>query len=157
MNAGFHFERTFDREAVRGILTHPNVYRHLGDDGAPPVETFEPQMHPAIWYILPIYGGQPAGCFVLHPKSVACWEIHAALLPPAWGWSAFILARAIQWIWEKTGCRRLVAEVPSYNRLALKLARGAGMMEFGVNCHSWLKGGKVHDQVLFGISRPEVE
>jgi RimJ/RimL family protein N-acetyltransferase len=59
------------------------------------------------------------------------------------------------WLWAHTSCRRLITNVPARNRLALRFAEAAGMERFGVNHASLLKDGKLQDQILLGLSRPE--
>jgi hypothetical protein len=59
-----------------------------------------------------------------------------------------------EWIWHNTPCRRLITNVPADNRLAFQFALSAGMEPYGKNEDSFLKGGKLLDQICLGISRP---
>lgn len=148
------FERTHDREVVRAVMAHPRIYPHIADDGCPPATEFEPLEHPGVWYVLVRDEGRPLGLFVFVPQNSVCWEVHTCLLPWAWGRPAAIAAAEMaRWIWEHTPCRRIVTSVAAYNRLALRFAERAGMTEYGRNPASWLKDGKLHDQVLLGMSR----
>jgi hypothetical protein len=151
------FARTTDMALVRSILTHPKLYPHLADDASPRPEDFEPIDHPAILYLLVSRGGIPLGVFMLIPQNAATLEVHTALLPSAWG-SAAIEAtkRGTEWVWENTAFSRVVTNVPAYNRLALRLAERSGMKRFGINERSFLKNGQLYDQIMLGISRPEV-
>jgi RimJ/RimL family protein N-acetyltransferase len=152
------FERTQDLELVREILTDPKVYPHVTDDGSPAAAEFTPIDHPSIWYVLvrdQLCGyDQVLGLFMFVPQGAACWEVHTCLLPIAYGRrAAAAAAGAAEWIFEQTECRRIVTSVPAYNRLALRFARQAGMTQYGVNPNSFLKKGKLHDQVLLGLSK----
>jgi RimJ/RimL family protein N-acetyltransferase len=154
------FERTQDLELVRSILTHPRIYPWISDDGAPAAADFQPVDHPAIWYVLvkeQLCGGDRVlGLFLFTPQGAACWEVHTCLLPIAWGRrAAAAAAGAAEWLFEQTSCSRIVTTVPAYNRLALRFARAAGMTEYGRNPASYLKNGKLHDQVLLGLSRED--
>jgi RimJ/RimL family protein N-acetyltransferase len=134
-------------------MTHPRIYPHMGDDGCPPAESFQPVEHPSIWYVLAIDGGQLLGLFVLSPQTSVCWEIHTCLLPIAWGKRAQEAFRGVvQWTMRQTGCRRIVTVVPGCNRLAMKFAAAVGLQQYGLNPDSFQKHGRLWDQFLFGIS-----
>jgi len=157
-----HFERSFDYELIRKIITHPRIYKHLVDDSSPAREDFYPMEDEAVWYIVvrEIFpDAEPEevlGLWMLHPHNSICWEIHTALLPNAWGERAHRAVRMVfDWIWENTPCRRLITNVPSSNRLALHYAVGAGMKIYGVNEASFLKGGVLCDQVCLGLTKPD--
>jgi RimJ/RimL family protein N-acetyltransferase len=152
------FERTHDMDLVKRIMSHRKVYPHVSDDGCPAREEFVPIAHPAIWYVSVLDDGGVIGLFVFSPQNTVCWEVHTCLLPTAWGGRATEAARGvIEWIWANTPCRRIVTTVPANNRLALHLAERAGLEQFGVNAESWLKKGKLHGQILLGISREKTQ
>lgn len=148
------FERAGDLELVRSVMTHPQIYPHISDDGSPPAEEFEPIDHPAVWYVLAFDGDELLGLFMFIPQGAACWEVHTCLLPASWGArAAAAAAGAAAWLFKQTECRRIVTAVPICNRLALRFARQAGMTQYGVNPNSFLKHGELHDQVLLGLSK----
>ena len=157
-----HFERSFDYELIRKIITHPRIYKHLVDDRCPPPEEYSPPQGEHIWYILvhdiyPDAGPEELlGCWIIHPHNSICYEIHTALLPNAWGETAHRAVRLVfEWIWEHTPCLRLITTVPYPNRLALHFAYRAGMTVYGTNHQSWLQDGKLWDQICLGINKPE--
>jgi len=148
-----HFERSFDYRLIRHILTHPMIYRHITDDHSPPPEQYAPIESEGVWYILAFEDEEILGAWILHPQNSICWEIHTCLLPHAWGTPALIAGRMLpDWIWEHTPCRRVITNVPVFNRVALAYAQRVGMAQYGVNPASFLKDGKLWDQVLLGIS-----
>jgi hypothetical protein len=147
------YERTFDYSLIREIMTHPKLYGWASDDTSPKREEFRPIQDSRIWYVLAYEGDALLGMFMYVPQSAVCWEVHCCLLPAAWGkHSRVALAHSFRWIWALTSCRRIVASIPAYNRLAVKLARLAGMTEYGRNAASFLKHGSLHDQICFGVS-----
>ena len=151
------FARTFDMELVRTIMTHPEIYPWISDDGCPPAEEFQPQEHSAIWYVQAMDASETLGIFVLSPQGVACWEFHTVLLPSAWGKCAVAAMKAMfEWVWTNTPCRRLITNVPVNNRRARWIARAVGLTQFGLNPGSFLKDNVLYDQMLFGLSKPEV-
>jgi RimJ/RimL family protein N-acetyltransferase len=148
-------ERSTDYSLIKGVMTHPAVYRHLTDDTSPPADEFRPIESDLFWYLLAWDGNELLGLWLLVPHSAVCWEIHTALLPDAWGERARQAATvALEWIWTHTPCRRIVTGVPQGNRVAFRFALAAGMEQYGVNEASFLRGGRMLDQICLGISRP---
>lgn len=148
------FERTDDIALIRGVLRHPRIYRHITDDTCPPRERFEPQSHPAIWYVTVRDARELLGLFAFYPSSGIRYEVHTCLLPCAWGPRALEAARGVvAWMFAHSACRRIVTSVPAYNRLALGLARAAGLAEFGRDPQAFLKHGTLHDLILLGVSK----
>jgi RimJ/RimL family protein N-acetyltransferase len=148
------FARTRDYELVRRVLTHESQLRMSSED-ATDVATWSPQRDDRVWYIAVRAYGKLYGIFTLIPQNAVCYEIHAALLPGGWGVNTRpALIGVIAWMFRHSPARRIVASIPIYNRLAIKLARDAGMQQFGTNPASFQRGGVLHDQELFGISKP---
>lgn len=145
------FARTTDYQLVRRILTHPKVYPWLTDDFAPPPEQFQPLTLDCIWYVTVYDDNQLLGLWMLTPQTGVCCEVHTALLKAGERGreAAKLMAR---WIWANTPFRRIITNVPSYNRLALRFAEAAGMKRFGLNAQSFQKHGALYDQILLGLS-----
>ena len=150
-----HIDRSTDYGLIRGIMTHPAVYRHLTDDASPEVADFIPIENDAFCYLVAWDGNELLGLWLLVPLNAVCWEIHTALMPNAWGDRAQRAAAVmLEWVWANTPCRRIVTHVPSDNRLAYRFALAAGMRVFGIDEQSFLKGGRLLDQICLGINRP---
>ena len=164
------FERTKDWYLIRKVITDPKIYPCVSDDGSPAPEAFRPIQNDAIWYVSvwdiagavegcapgaqDISGVMLCGLFMFVPQNAATFEIHTCLLPSCWGAKATQIAHDLhEWAWNNMPCHRIVTNVPAYNRLALRFARKAGMREFGVNQKSYLKDGKLYDQIMLGASR----
>jgi RimJ/RimL family protein N-acetyltransferase len=151
-----HFERTNNYALIRRIMTDPAVYPAISDDSSPRAEEFHPVAHPSLWYVLAFDGGELLGMWIFSPQGGACWEVHTCLLPGHGYHRGRKAARAMAaWIWKSTPCHRIVTSVPAFNRAAVLFARAAGMRQYGVNEASFMKFGKLHDQILLGLSRPE--
>ena len=148
------FQRTHDYALVGEIMRHEALYDKCADDFEPAREDFRPREDEAIWYVLVYDDAELLGLFALAPQNAICWEIHTRLLPHAWGPRSLVaLKKVIEWVWRATPALRLVTTVPAYNRLALSFGRRAGFEQYGVNPQSWQRDGKLHDQVLLGISK----
>jgi RimJ/RimL family protein N-acetyltransferase len=150
-----HIERSADYALIRGIMAHPGVYSHLTDDFSPAIADFVPLQSDGLWYLVVWDGNELLGLWMLVPQNAVCWEIHTVLLPNAWGDRAHRAAQAVlEWIWTHTPCRRIVTNVPAENRLAYHFALSAGLEQYGVNDRSFLKHGRLQNQICLGISRP---
>ena len=151
------FERTHDMETVRWIMTEPSIYRFIVDDGCPPSSEFRPFNHPSVWYVLVFDGQTPLGLWMLTPHNSCCFEVHTCLLPVARGQRSRVAAgEFLDWVWKSTPCERLVTSVPAFNKLALKFAKEAGMVEYGINPQSFKRHARLFDQHLLGMSRPSL-
>ena len=153
------FERTKDLKAVRAILTDPALYDHMTDDFAPARDEFAVNDHPGISYVLVSEGSSLHGMFVFLPDNAICWQGHVAFFrgtPQAITRAAG--AEILEWLWKNTPCRRLIASVPVCNRAAVSFAlHKMGLVVYGRNEKSFMKNGKLWDQVLLGISKPEAQ
>jgi RimJ/RimL family protein N-acetyltransferase len=148
------FERTFDMNLVRWILTHPSVWSHLVDDFHPSKERYQPCDHPEIWYVLARDGEELLGLLMFVPRSGICSEVHIALLPGHGYRRAREAARgAIRYYFAGTISKRLVAIIPSYNWWSQRAARDVGFVEFGRNAKAYQKNGVLYDEVYLGVSR----
>jgi RimJ/RimL family protein N-acetyltransferase len=149
------FERSEDWELIKRIVTDAKIYPWVSDDFSPKREDWQPIRDPAVWYVIVRDGKEILGLWMLVPENPICWKIHTCLLPAAWGDRARQAAKELAtWVWENTPCMRVNTDVPAYNRLAYRFAIAAGLGRFGVNPKSVLKHGKLHDQIMLGISRP---
>jgi len=151
------FKRTRDATLIWDIMSNPRIWRHITDDGSPPPDEVRPNPEAQGMYFYLVYDGDELlGLFMFVEVNTVCWEVHTCLLPCAWGLRSVDAAREMsEWIWANTGCKRIITTVPEYNRLALALAKHAGLVEYGVNTKAWLKDGKLHDLHMLGISPPE--
>lgn len=144
-----------DYALIRQVMVDPAVYPRSIDDFCPPVEDFEPCRAEAVIYAIVRDGEELLGLFMLVPQNGIMVEIHTCLLPCAYGKRASQAALAMaQWVWLNTRCHRIITNVPTHNRLALRFALAAGMEIFGTNTGSFMYRGKLEDQIMLGLSRP---
>lgn len=123
------FERTFDYELVRRIITHPKVYRsELLADHHPARENFAVDKNPNIWYVLMKRDDTPLGVFIWIPVpySPGVWGGHVALLPEAWGSRTRNCRAAIAWLAAHSDCKTLRCRIPEFNGSALSFVLRAG-------------------------------
>lgn len=144
--------RTHDTDLVLSILSHPKIWPHIHDDGNKEAIAVDV---PALHWML-VSDGEPAGVFLVHAHNSICFEVHTCLLPRTWGAQAAEAAQMLlRWAFEETNCQKMITNVPAYNRLALRFAKESGMTQEGVNRASFLKNGKLEDQIMLGITKKE--
>ena len=161
--SSFSIRRIFDYALIQSALVHPSTYAAMADDFASPREKFMARMDEAIWYVgcfqveECMFGAKPRqeflGLWAFLPLSPIRWSVHTCLLPAIRGHAIEATRAMLEWLWANSPCERILTDVPVYNRLALKLARDVGMEEIGIDRQSIKKGGKLHDQILLGLSK----
>jgi RimJ/RimL family protein N-acetyltransferase len=134
-------------------MTHPRLWHWISDDFRPAADQWQPDLDERFWYVLGRDGETVLGLGVFEARSSILLEGHCCLLPCAWGRTAEIAAGCFAWLFSRTTACRIAAAIASDNRLALKMARSAGMQECGRHPLAFLRGGKLHDLILLGISR----
>lgn len=147
--------RTYDMGKVAEIMSHPAIWPHIHEDG---LERPEPIDHEGFYWMLAVDGNEVAGLFLVHQHSAVCYEMHTMIMPAFYGRKASEAAQSLlRWAFEETDCRKLITNVPAYNRAALRFARANGMREEGINRASFLYGGKLIDQIILGMKKEEWE
>lgn len=148
------FERTFDLQAVKAIVTHRRIYPYVTDDFRVEPEQWEPHSADCVWYVLVKDSDELLGMFTFVPENSICWKVHTCLLPIAYGQRARAAGKEMaQWIWGNTACQRIITDVPADNRLAFRFAESAGMKVFGKNPASIQRNGHLVDVLLLGMSK----
>ncbi len=149
------FERTYDPEVIRQIVTHPQNYCWVSDDFSPASDRWTPPLGESVWWVLAKEGkDEILGIFLLVFESPILAHVHCAFLPGARGARARKAALAgLEWLWQNTKCLRLVASIPGWNKPAVHFARFIGMEVYGANRSSCLKDGKLWAQILMGLTR----
>ena len=137
---------------VRHVLRAPWVYRGSSDDFAPPPDEWQPNADERIWYVTALEEFGVVGLLTFVPRSRILFEIHAALLRSRTERGTAILTAALAWMFANSPARRIVAEVPECNHLAVRLA-GRAMKQYGVSEGAFMKNGSLQNLICFGVSK----
>ncbi len=150
------FERTEDLELIRSILTEPACYRRIVNDAAPPIWAFQPQLKPGVECVIARDARGPLALFLLckWETDPGTAEIHFSAMPATWGRSTVVVAAFLNWVWANTPLDILIAKVPSYNRLALRLAKEVGFEKVLVCLAVGTRRGKPYDLIETTVVRP---
>ena len=148
--------RTNDMSLVRSIVTHPQVYPWVTDDGGAPADGYQPvpPNGDAVLYVL-VESGGGQGIFAFYQQNTITTEAHTCVLPSMWGRTHVAARAAIDWVFANTRYQRIVTSVPDDNPLAARLAAMAGMQKYGHNPGSFLRKGRLLGVDLFGVSKEE--
>jgi len=142
-------------DELKAVLRDPRCYRRAQPDDAPDASTVEPVPIAGVRYII-AEEKQPLGVFLLHEKSESLADVHFTLLPPLWGKSQEVGTAFLAWVWSNTAYLKLIARVPSYNPLALRLAVACGFEEDVITKHEGsTKHGQPYSMHWLHIYRPE--
>ena len=148
-----------DVEAVNRIMRHPDIYPYSTDDGcSKDANTFDVRstlQNPAVYFLGWRIDEAWAGLWTLHAWNVATYEIHPCILPPFRAGLAATHAteEAVNWMYDNTQCRKVVAVIPEINKAAILFALAGGMKQEGVIKDSFLKDGKLCNQILVGTEK----
>lgn len=146
-------EQTTDAQWIKSVVTHKAIWPHVSDDAAT-AESYQPPLIGVMW--LEALDDASLGLYLVHPHNCVTYEIHTCLLPNAWGDKAKQAAKLVlDWIFANTPCQKVITHVPETNTLALRYAKRAGMVVEGNNRKSFLKNGRLLDQIQLGITKEE--
>lgn len=143
--------RTIDEEYV--ARCYASVWKNIADDFTINQTLFFPDMSDKNYWLTAHHEGEELGVLLGRPISPVLYEAHLIFLPCARGLASQAARHAVRWMFDNTQCERIIGCIPAYNKLAIKLAHNAGFQEFGINEKSFMKNGKLWDQVFLGISR----
>jgi len=144
-------ERTYDIEEINYVLKHPSVERFLCDDFSKDVEY---PVHDNLYYLVARENDIIAGMFLMFPLNGVTIDSHVAILPEFYGEKAKDAGKlAVRWIFENTEYLKMNAVIPEYNKLALKFVSDVGFQQEGINKNSFIRNGKLFNQIYFGLER----
>lgn len=147
-----------DRDLVNSIFNDPAVIEHICDDASSGNRPFDfgPLMGtPESAGPFFLTNGSTAVCFLM-PMNGTTLDLHSAILPSSRGKQAIQIGHeVIRWIWENTRYIKLLTWIPASNVPAYAFARKCGFAVEGRATMSFMKNGKLQDQILAGLSKGE--
>jgi RimJ/RimL family protein N-acetyltransferase len=96
-----------------------------------------------------------AGAFLVKPMNDYCYEVHGGISPEYFGQGYAICRSMGVYVFNHTSCLKIVAIVPVFNRLMIRCLGKIGLKKEGLLTKSFMKGFKMHDQVIMGITKQE--
>lgn len=83
-------------------------------------------------------------------------QVHISMSKEAYGRAKEFMKEALTILFSFHGVLKVVAMIPTFNKLAIRLARHYGTKE-GQITKCFLKNWKLHDMVIYGLTRTEWE
>jgi RimJ/RimL family protein N-acetyltransferase len=151
------FEHTADYGMVEMILTNPRCYRMMVSDLAPPRAEFRMSGGNYTPILCRADDGLILGMFLLVPLTGQSAEVHLCFVPSAWGQVEEAGKQFLAWIWRETHLQTLLGPVPSYNRLALRVAKACGFREAYTEKVNATRDNAPFERIVTRISRPASE
>lgn len=146
-------ERTTDLNVINSVFKHEAIKRFVCDDYSEDVEYI---IHDSLYYLAAYDGPDLMGMFLSHPISSTIVMAHLAMLPCGRGEKSRELGiEAINWVFNNTAYSKINGMTPIYNKIAIKYNLDVGMKKEGVNKKSFMRNGKLHDQIYFGITKSD--
>jgi len=124
------------------------------NDDAPALGDLQVEISPSDLWILVWAADTPVALFLLCPRGDGAAEVHVCVAPSHWGRTERIVLGFLAWVWTATNLRTLVGPVPSYNRLALKLALATGFQKRDLLAGHGIRRGKPFDLIVTAVERP---
>lgn len=152
--------RLIDADLVNSVIKHDKIFPHLTDDFTNNADVFDTQAvveNESVYFIGVAVDDELASVFYYQPHNHATFEVHSAVLPKYRGKLSVKMAKeSLKWIFDNTPCRKVITHVPVGNNPAFVLSKKVGMQIEGINRKSIMKGGKMIDQTLLGITIEEL-
>jgi len=148
-------ERTFDLALAFAIITVPDIWETVAEDGMTQDE-YVPDVHTTCW--LSVYNDNKfVGMCIVRRINAITAEVHPMILPKYRKEYSIAAGKAfIEWIWENvTWCKKLIGWIPTLYPNVKKYGEALGFELEGTNVQSYLKDGEVYDQWLVGLMRGE--
>jgi RimJ/RimL family protein N-acetyltransferase len=143
-----HVSRTRDKKAILKIVNHYKVRKWCVDDLSP--DNYTPIMHDSFIYLV---DDDKTGVIVVEPMNGICCKVHIATRPEMWGKAVEFVMSAKAWLFKNTHYLKVVALVPKYNRLAVRVCRKTGFAQEGVITKAFMRNWDLHDWIVFGLNK----
>jgi RimJ/RimL family protein N-acetyltransferase len=138
-----------DLGLLESIAHDPAIWLSVHDDRAPDSLTQVNRL-----YLLVKHGDNVAGFFALDCLADDTVEVHTCLLPQFRGRIALDAGKAlIDCVFGRLSQRKILTQVPVFNRSALVYAMKCGFIIVGINPESFMRGGVLYDQHMMSLSK----
>jgi RimJ/RimL family protein N-acetyltransferase len=143
-------EQCANLDIIQELVQNPHVFNFRSLCDGVDVKNFR---LPDGLYLLARSEHGPLGMFYLHAQNPILWQVHVAFLPHAWGKPARTAGLlGIDWLAQKTACRKMIALIPEFNRAALGYVERIGGILEGRIRHGAMKEGTPVNELVYGIT-----
>lgn len=140
-------QRITDPELIKSLLEED--YDAFQEDGRPDFNDFVPSITPAIFYLMMIVHGEPAGLAIIVQSKQTLAETHVCILKKFRGSESHVLGKLVhEWVKENTSIRKFITLTPIHYKHAIDFGRKVGYIYSHVIKNSYKKNGKTIDLLL---------
>lgn len=148
-------KRTYDKEAIRAIVTNPDIWQCVAEDGST-FSDFDPDVNNECWLMMEIDGVKIA-VYNLHAINSATVQIHAHVLQQyRKDYSKETGNLAIKYILDNTDYQKVVAFVPVIYENVKNFTQLFGFVVEGILTKSIKKNGILVDQWILAATRGQL-
>ena len=148
---------TTDSAEIEAVIRDPAVFPMVIDDHSPSPESVDVRAalgHGGMGFLGVYLSDVCVGVTLFVRHSMTVTEMHVAMTPRCRGRiREAALAGTVDALLAMPGCDKLMTMVPRPHRAGALAAIRAGFVEEGVLTKSFLAGGVLHDQRIFGLTR----
>lgn len=143
-------KRTTNEKDIARIINHPKVWDMVADDLSQ--KPYVPIMDDSIIYLI---NKHKTGLIRIDPVNGITGQVHTTAIPELWGKAVGFVKESTIWLFDNTRYMKVITFIPTYNKLAIKLAIKSGMEQEGCIKESFLKGWKLYDQIIYGLTKEQ--
>ena len=140
--------RTWDAELIKVILSDPELFSRIADDGISSPKDLSINLDENIFLV----NDQKTGVFILHPFSSMCAWFHVNIQQHDRVNARRYASQAINWAFD-SGIDKLISAIPDYYPDVIGFAQKMGWKLECVITKSTKKHGNVYNQVIYGLER----
>jgi len=150
------FEVSTDFALIRSILANNRCYRRMVNDTAPAkFDAVDIGPREGVDFVIASEQGSPMALFLVVASGKDEAEVHFCFVPEAWGATRQVAEAFVDWVWKHyPKLARLIGPAPSYNRLAIRLAKLVGFRQYSIKHDAGTKGGKPFHLLMLELRRP---
>ena len=148
-----YIDRIYDTQLPEIVVGE--LWDYLKDDSEIYPEDYQvPMDEDHRWYVS-IEDNEVIGVYYVHRVNHITWQIHTHVRKKHWGSGKTVPhAKAIvEFVFNETGAHKLIATIPESAPQVLDYAKHTGFIEEGRRTSSYMKDGKIYDEILLGITR----
>ncbi len=147
-------QKTIDTDEINSVLTNPVILKAISEDGA---QLKNIDIKNETWVSIK-KKDTTIGIYNLVPLNAITMEVHAHVLPEYRKEYSMRTSRIFyKWFLGNTDRLKLIAIVPLIHKNVQNFLISNKFTVEGINRKSFIKNGEIMDQIMFGITRKEIE
>ena len=140
-----------DLKFVEEVFFHEDVYPYIVDDNGIDTQAIFTMLANSRFLLL---SPNRYTIFIFERRTNTTAEGHTIVLPAGRGADAIAAGKeTLEWLWGNTAYKKVIGFTPVYNKRAQVFNERLGFIREGLCSSSFVFNGKLHDQIIYGISK----